>query len=513
MKIKYRHLPLQSLLMALVMLLLLQPLSGAASKRRNFLFILVDDQAPFPLRCYNPLSRLETPHLDRMAAEGTVIERAYNMGSFHGAVCIPSRYMIMSGRTVWHLPIGAHSPPLCSPNLEKETIPAVFNRAGYDTMLTCKDAATYQEADREFTVRRVATKRGGNAESGSAWHADQVLDFLDERMKTKDADPFFIYFGFSHPHDIRNGTLELLKKYGAVNHADPNASLAENPMAPPLPPNWLPAHPFPHGHPNLRDEVAVSGVWEKRDPATIRNEIGREFACIENIDAQIGRVLEKLHAMGELDNTVIVYTADNGIGIGRHGLVGKQNLYEHSWRIPLLVKGPGVKAGARAVGNIYLLDTLATLCDLADIPAPETNEGVSFRPVLSGEKPSIRETLYGVYSGGTKPGIRSVREGDWKLIQYDTMEGGVRQTQLFNLAENPDELLIEHHDPAVVALTGVKPGDNQRNLAEDPACAGRLAHMRSLLLAEMRRHDDPWRLWDQPHDSLVPPAALKPKAK
>jgi len=485
----------------------------AAAKRPNFLFILVDDQAPFHLRCYDLSSRLETPHLDRIAAEGTVIDRAYHMGSFHGAVCIPSRYMLTSGRTLWHLPIGPHAEPLCPPNLEKETIPAVFNRAGYDTMLTCKNSATYQEADREFTVRHEATKRGGNAESGSAWHADQVLEFLDERMKTKDADPFFIYFGFSHPHDVRDGTLELLEKYGAVNHADPKAVLAENPKAPPLPPNWLPAHPFPHGHPNLRDEVAVSGVWENRDPATIRNEIGREFACIENIDSQIGRVLEKLHAMGELDNTIIVYTADNGIGVGRHGLMGKQNLYEHSWRVPFLVKGPGIKVGARAAGNIYLLDTLATLCDFAGIKTPATNEGVSFRPVLAGEKPSIRETLYGIYSGGTKPGIRSVREGDWKLIQYDTMDGSVRETQLFNLAENPDELLIEHHDPAVIAVTGVKPRENQRNLADDPACAEKLSHMRSLLLSEMRRHDDPWRLWDQPHDSLVPPAAPKPKAK
>ena len=217
--------------------------------------------------------------------------------------------------------------------------------------------------------------------------------------------------------------------------------------------------------------------------------------------------------MGELDNTIIVYTADNGIGIGRHGLMGKQNLYEHSWRVPLLVKGPGVRAGARAIGNIYLLDTLMTLCDFAGINPPATNEGVSFRAVLAGDKTAIRETLYGVYSGGSKPGIRSVREGEWKLIEYDAMDGAVRETQLFNLAENPDELLIEHHDPAIIAVTGVKPTENQRNLADDPAYAEKLSHMKSLLLAEMRHHDDPWRFWDQPHDSLVPPVVPKPKGK
>jgi arylsulfatase A-like enzyme len=83
-------------------------------------------------------------------------------------------------------------------------------------------------------------------------------------------------------------------------------------------------------------------------------EIGREYACVENIDIQIGRVLQKLESMGELDNTYIFYTADHGIAIGRHAFQGKQNLYEHTWRVPLLVKGPGVQAGSRAQGNIVI---------------------------------------------------------------------------------------------------------------------------------------------------------------
>jgi arylsulfatase A-like enzyme len=335
---------------------------------------------------------------------------------------------------------------------------------------------------------------------------------LNTREETKDVDPFFIYFGFSHPHDTRDGTPELLAKYGAVNHADEKTLPPTNPQAPPLPRNWLPEYPFHYGHPDLRDEVAVSGVWKNRDAVTIRNEVGREYACVENIDIQIGRVLDRLEAMGELENTYIFYTSDHGIAIGRHGLVGKQNLYEHSWRVPYLVKGPGIQAGARAEGNFYLLDTLATLCDLAGIPAPATNEGLSFKPVLMGERKTVRNTLYGVYNGGTKPGMRSVRKGDWKLIQYDVMEGQVRETQLFNLAENPDEFLTQHHDSSVVALTGVKPEAHQRDLAEDPKHAGKLAEMKALLLEEMRKHDDPWRMWDQPDDGLMPPVEEAPKA-
>jgi len=474
---------------------------AADPARPNILIILADDQSPFDLKAYNPDSILETPHLDRLAAEGMVIDGAYHMGSFSGAVCTPSRHMIMSGRTVWHLPNAPQGATNSPPNLERNTLPAVFNRAGFATMRTCKQGNSYEAANRLFAVRHDATKRGGTAETGSAWHGDRVMDYLGEREASGDTRPFLIYFGFSHPHDERDGTPELLAKYGAVNHTDRDNPPPALPIQPALPPNYLPAHPFPHGHPNLRDEVAVSGVWKRRDERTIRNELGREFACSENIDIQIGRVLAKLEASGELDNTYIIYTADHGMAIGRHGLQGKQNLYEHTWRVPLLVKGPGIKPGSRAQGNVYLLDVLATVCDLAGVPAPETHEGLSFRPVLEGKLPTVRDVLYGVYNGGTKPGLRSVKSGDWKLIQYDVMDGAVRETQLFNLRDNPHEFLAEHHDPAVIALTGVKPAEHQVNLANDPRHADKLAEMQALLLAEMRRLHDPWRLWDQPDRS------------
>ncbi len=489
------------------------------TKRPNILFILVDDQSPQDLKCYNPSSRLETPNLDRLASQGMVFDGAYHMGSFSGAVCTPSRHMIMSGRTLWHLPIApqAMQKGLCPPNLQQQTIPAVFNRAGYSTMRTCKQGNSYDAANKLFTIRHDATKRGDTAETGSPWHGDRVMDYLQQRESSNDTNPFLIYFGFSHPHDTRDGTPELLAKYGAVNHTDKTAPPPANPNQPKLPPNYLPTHPFHHGHPGLRDEVAVSGVWERRDEQTIRNELGREFACSENIDIQIGRVLEKLKAMGELDNTYIIYTADHGMAIGRHGLQGKQNLYEHTWRVPFIVKGPGIQPGSRAEGNIYLLDVLATLCDLAGIDAPETNEGTSFKPVLTGAQQTIRDVLYGVYSGGTKPGMRSVKQGDWKLIKYDALNGSVRETQLFNLKENPNEFISQHHGPNVTSLTGVTPEPHQVNLADDPKYADKLAEMESLLLNEMRQLNDPWRLWDQPSDGLASasdePAIPKRKKK
>jgi arylsulfatase A-like enzyme len=198
------------------------------------------------------------------------------------------------------------------------------------------------------------------------------------------------------------------------------------------------------------------------------------------------------------------------MAIGRHGLQGKQNLYQHTWRVPFIVKGPGVKSGSRVAGNIYLLDVLATLCDLASVAPPETNEGTSFKPVLLGQKPAIRDVLYGVYNGGDKPGMRCVKQGDWKLIKYDVKNGSVHETQLFNLKENPNELLVEHHDAKIAALIGTSPTANQRNLANDPQHATKLAEMESLLLDEMRRLNDPWRMWNQPDDGLGAPKKPQP---
>ena len=484
--------------------------AAESTRRPNVLFILVDDQSPWDLKIYNPGSSLDSPNLDRLAREGMVLDGAYHMGSFSGAVCTPSRHMIMSGRTLWHLPISpmAKKKGLCPENLEEQTLPAVFRRAGYLTMRTCKEGNSYEGANKQFEIRHDATKRGGTAESGSAWHADRVLDFLDTYEKKivqselnggtrEEVEPFLIYFGFSHPHDVRDGTPELLAKYGAINHRDRETVPPANSDQPQLPENYLPKHPFPHGHPGLRDEVDVEGVWERRDELTIRNELGREFACSENIDQQIGRVLDRLEQLGQLENTLVIYTADHGMAIGRHGLQGKQNLYQHTWRVPMIARGPGIPAGTRAAGNVYLLDLLATLCEYSRVPVPESNEGTSFCDVLRGKKPQIREVLYGVYNGGSKPGQRSVKQGDWKLIEWDVLDGKVRRTQLFNLRDNPLELLAEHQGEDVRRLTGHTPDKEQINLADDPRYAEKLKEMRGLLQSEMQRLDDPWKLWYQ----------------
>ena len=466
----------------------------AAEKRPNFLFILTDDQSPETLKCYGN-QVCQTPNLDRLATEGMIFQDAHHMGSWSGAVCLPSRTMIMTGRTVWRIP-GARGPGLNFPPRQRGraaelSMPAVFNRAGYDTFRTCKNGNSFKEANEQFTIRKDATKRDGSDEGGSKWHGDQVMDYLGQRQAAGDGDPFLIYFGFSHPHDPRNATPELAAKYGAVNTDIPTTP---NPKAPPLQVNYLPAHPFHHGHPGLRDEEKVQGVMKKRDEATIRNELGREYACIENIDRQVGRVLGKLKEMGELDNTYVIFTADHGIAVGRHGLTGKQNLYEHTWRVPMIVRGPGIKQGSSASGYTYLLDVFPTLCDLAGIEPPDVVEGKSFRPVLEGKADRVRDVLYGVYCGGTKPGMRSIKSDGWKLIQYDVLDGKVRETQLLNLNENPNEFLVEHHEAGLKTRLGISPTENQIDLAEVAAYADKRKELEALLEKEMKRLGDPYEL-------------------
>ena len=124
---------------------------------------------------------------------------------------------------------------------------------------------------------------------------------------------------------------------------------------------------------------------------------------------------------------------------------------------------------------------------MAGINIPRTVEGKSFLSVLEGSRKPLRNTLYGVYCGGSKPGMRSIRIGDWKLVKFDVLDGTVRETQLFNLAKNPHEYIAEHN----------RKNRWETDLAEDPRYAKKREELEAALIAEMKRLDDPFPLWDQ----------------
>ncbi|MDF7826667.1 sulfatase-like hydrolase/transferase [Pontiellaceae bacterium B12227] len=453
---------------------------AAGAEAPNFLFIIADDMDTYAVNAYRELEPCETdaagnpygidtPNIDRLADEGMLFHQARLMGANKAAVCTPSRACIMTGRSTWEREVGMTA---------ATTFPGIFNRGvrtgvadlPYATYRTCKEGNSYPLANAEFTVVNDATKRGNTDGNGSEWHGDRGVDYLEDWANNHQTNgkPFFMYLGFSHPHDERNAreTPNLTGRYNCVNTIDPG-SIVLDADSPPLPYNHLPIteangipanfpfHPFDNGHLGVRDEESAPGILKYRTEAVVRNEIGRNFACVDWIDQQIGRVLERLedpNGDGDMsdsvaDNTYIVFTADHGIAIGRHGLQGKQNLYEHTWRVPYIVKGPGIEAGTATDALIYLHETFPTFCDLAglDIPATiDSNDGQSFRAVLEGTASTHHDVIYGLYAGGDKPGIRAVTDGRFKLMKYDVDGNGTQVAQLFDLEQNPFELLPEH---------------------------------------------------------------------
>jgi len=480
---------------------------SATAEPPNFLFIIADDMDPYAVDAYRRSEpcetgaggghyAIDTPNIDSLAENGMIFHQARLMGANKAAVCTPSRTTIMSGKNTWQMTTGVSA---------ATTFPGIFNRGvrsgksalPYATYRTCKNGNSYGTANAEFAVVNDASKRGNTDGNGSEWHGDRGVAYIEDWAANHQTNgtPFFIYLGFSHPHDERNAreNPDLTGRYGCINTRTPS-NIVLNTDAPPLPynhlsctPDTFPAHPFDNSHLTVRDEQSAQGILKYRTEAVVRNEIGRHFACVDWIDQQIGRVLARLEdpnndgntADSVLANTYIVFTSDHGIAIGRHGLQGKQNLYEHTWRVPYIVRGPGIQAGSSSDALIYLHDSFPTFCDLAGLDLPATidgNDGQSFRAVLEGATNAHHEVMYGLYAGGSKPGIRAVTDGRFKLIKYDAASNASQVTQLFDLQENPFELLPEHGVP---------------NLATQPAYALIRQQLEEQLMEKRIEYADP----------------------
>jgi arylsulfatase A-like enzyme len=199
----------------------------------------------------------------------------------------------------------------------------------------------------------------------------------------------------------------------------------------PLPPNFLPEHPFDQGALRIRDEK-LAGF--PRKPDEIRKHIADYYAIISHMDEQIGRVLEALEDTGLDESTLIVFSGDSGLAVGNHGLMGKQNLYDASGvHVPLIFKGPGIPRGQRRDALCYLFDVLPTLCDLTDTAIPASCDGRSLAAVVAGDERAVRDHQYFAYTDTQ----RAVQDERYKLIEYS--HKGKRYSQLFDLRDDPHE--------------------------------------------------------------------------
>jgi arylsulfatase A-like enzyme len=413
----------------------------------NVLFIFNDDQRADTIAALgNP--DIKTPNLDRLVRSGLAFRRAYMQGGFTGATCVPSRAMLLSGQSLFHVDTKL---------LRDETWPAAFGRAGYTTFISGKwhngeksVAASFQSGRSVFfggmsrnplndSVRDLKdgalTPARPAGQHLCAAFADAAVQFLGEAGDR----PFFCYVAFDGPHDPHIVPEDFPVRY------DPDKI--------PRPPNFMPQHPFDNGEMKIRDEVLLP---HPRTPGGVRKMLADYYRYISYLDMLIGRVLDTLDASPYARNTIVVFSADSGVARGSHGLIGKQNLYEHSVRVPLIVSGPGIPAGKTTDAMCYLYDVLPTLGAMCGVPPPPKSEGMDLGAVLRDPGRPGRSELVFAYRNVQ----RAVETPEWKIIRYPH----VNRTQLFNLQADPNEM----HD-----------------LAGDDQYAARLKEMSALLESKL----------------------------
>ncbi len=415
--------------------------------RPNILITIADDQR-FDTIAAHGNAAIRTPCLDSLAARGTSFRRAQIPGSSHGAVCAPSRAMLHTGRGLYRC-----SDCLCEvegpPTLERRadasrvlaTLGSRLRDAGYDTFGVGKwhnqresFARSFAGGSRIFfggmcphfcvTSCEFDAKHGCSESRMRAGHstdqfAEAAVAYLHRRKN--DERPFFLCVAFTAPHDPRE-TFARFKRMYEPDRLD-------------VPPNFLPRHPFDLGSSGGRDEALAEAPRTEDD---VRSNLADYYAMISHLDEGIGRVHHALEAVDQVENTIIVHTADHGLAVGQHGLMGKQNGYDHSIRVPLLVAGPGFEHGANDDRLCYMQDLFPTLTGRAGVD-PDSSD---FEDLQSS---SPRSYITSAYMGN----IRSVRDRTHKLITYDF--NGVRKTtQLFDTVHDPYETrnLAGNHGPA-----------------------------------------------------------------
>lgn len=422
---------------------------AASGKRKlNLVMVVADDQRNDTIAALGN-DHIRTPNMDRLAQDGFAFTRARCMGAQQGAVCVPSRAMLHTGRTLFHVPDHIGSYPMLGDVLQKAGYTAFGCgkwHNGNQSFARAFDAgesiffggmhAQYNTPVHRFDPTgkyEPKSARPGNKFSSELF-ADAAVDFL-ERQKSADK-PFFCYMAFTSPHDPRTPPPPYDKMY--------------DPAKMPLPANFLPEHPFDNGDMRGRDEMLAPFP---RTEANTRQQLCDYYGMISSQDEQLGRIVSTLDQTGRLEDTIIIYTGDHGLSIGSHGLFGKQNVYEEAAQIPLLIRSPSVPRGGRSDALVYGMDLFPTLCELLEIKPPETIEGKSLGGILAGRDQAVRDSSFHAYIHRSKAGPpatqHAVNDGRWKYICYDA--NSQTRTQLFDLQNDPAEVHDLSTDPTAVS--------------------------------------------------------------
>jgi arylsulfatase A-like enzyme len=380
--------------------------------------------------------------------------------------------MLMTGRSWQRIP-GA--PDAASKAGDPGTfLPRVMAAAGYQTWHMGKKGNGFISGLKEFETSIIDDAKGQTPANDRAHClqrlADSTIVFLKGRKADNEVKPFYMYIAPPVPHDPRSAEPQFQKLY--------------DPAKIPLSSAFLPLHPFDNGEMTVRDEKLAP--WP-RTPEDTKQQNADYYSCITGFDFHVGRIFAGLKASGQWDNTIIIFSGDNGLSLGEHGLFGKQNLYEFGgMHVPLVIAGPGVIKG-KSEALVYLMDLFPTFAELAGATIPSGVEGKSIVPILAGKETKVREVLYTAY----RDCQRSIRDDRWKLIRYPL----VNQTQLFDLKSDPHEL---------------------NNLAGKTEYISKISELTALLKKEMKYYADPFPLVltdSKPAEWTPPPIGSQPGKK
>ncbi len=417
---------------SLLLAILLLPVAASAAAKPNVLFLFADDMRADSIAALgNPV--VKTPNLDSIAKRGFAFRNGFCFGGNSPGVCTPSRNMLLSGNAYFRWK--DFQPPAAKPNKKGKgggakgsiapgdtpNFPLSMQAAGYETYHHGKKGNTAPLIQARFQHNKYlendeAERRNGEPGQEIANHA---VTFIKERDA---GTPFFMYLAFANPHDPRVAAQQYLDQYQREQI--------------PLPKNYKPVHPFDNGEMSIRDEKL--SPWPRTEDE-IRRTLHEYYATITALDAHIGRILAALKESGQMENTIILFSADQGIAVGSHGLLGKQNLYNAGMNSPLFFAGPGIPQGS-SDAPVYLFDIYPTVCDLVGAEAPKTIDGISFKPVIEGKSPAVRAEMFLSYMQVQ----RAVIADGFKLIRYPQ----INRSQLFDFANDKDELNDLANDPA-----------------------------------------------------------------
>ncbi len=450
---------LRRIRIAVVALLLFSGVVSAPAAKPNFLFVMVDDMAPDAF-FHNRFNFLKTPNIDRLAKEGAVFENMF----VTTALCSPSRASILTG-TYSHIH-GVRYNEIQDPEPDLEQFPQALQKVGYKTAmigkwhmarhadprpgfdywLSFKGQGVYN--DPELNENGTVLKETGYI---TDILTDKTVDFLSENKN----NPFCVllwhkacHAPFTPAERHKNAFLDAQIEEPASWSLD----FSEAPL-------WMRREKV-YG-PHLKKWIASEGkpvpdrlpVKAWNPPAPWMDML----RCLLAVDDSLGRVMDLLDDQGRLDNTVIIFMADNGWFYGEHRRGDKRLAYEESIRVPFAMRyPPKLKPGRRIEGMVANIDIGPTLLDLAGATIPKTMQGESFVPVMEGKAdgrtaPFFYEYFQEKYAPGI-PTILSIRTPEWKYIHFPYEDAAAGNfDELYRLGKDPNEMHNLIHSPEAAA--------------------------------------------------------------